>query len=76
MAWRGLHVSRRTYLSLADNQIVAKQEETEARVPIEDIAWIVLDSPQVTLAWFSPKAGINPDATKARATAERMIAYP
>ena len=50
MAWRGLHVSRRTYLSLADNQIVAKQEETEARVPIEDIAWIVLDSPQVTLS--------------------------
>jgi CRISPR-associated protein Cas1 len=50
MAWRGLHISRRTYLSLSDNQIVAKQEETEARVPIEDVAWIVLDSPQVTLS--------------------------
>jgi CRISP-associated protein Cas1 len=50
MAWRGLHVSRRTYLSLADNQIVAKQEETEARIPIEDVAWIVLDSPQITLS--------------------------
>ena len=50
MAWRGLHVSRRTYLSLADNQIVAKQDDGEARIPIEDIAWIVLDSPQVTLS--------------------------
>jgi CRISP-associated protein Cas1 len=50
VAWRGLHISRRTYLSLADNQIVAKQDETEARIPIEDIAWIVLDSPQVTLS--------------------------
>jgi CRISPR-associated protein Cas1 len=50
MAWRGLHISRRTYLSLADNQVVARQEEAEARIPIEDIAWIVLDSPQVTLS--------------------------
>jgi CRISPR-associated protein Cas1 len=50
VAWRGLHISRRTQLSLADNQIVAKQEETEARIPIEDVAWIVLDSPQVTLS--------------------------
>jgi CRISPR-associated protein Cas1 len=50
MAWRGLHISRRTYLSLSDNQIVAKQEESEARIPIEDVAWIVLDSPQVTLS--------------------------
>jgi CRISPR-associated protein Cas1 len=50
MAWRGLHVSRRAYLSLADNQIVAKQDEMEARIPIEDVAWIVLDSPQVTIS--------------------------
>ncbi len=50
MAWRGLHVSRQTRLSLADNQIVANQDDSEARIPIEDIAWIVLDSPQVTLS--------------------------
>jgi CRISPR-associated protein Cas1 len=50
MAWRGLHISRRTYLALADNQIVAKQDGAEVRIPIEDIAWIVLDSPQVTLS--------------------------
>jgi CRISPR-associated protein Cas1 len=50
MAWRGLHISRRTHLSLSDNQIVAKQDEAAPRIPIEDIAWIVLDSPQVTLS--------------------------
>ena len=50
MAWRGLHISRSTRLSLADHQIVAKQDATEARIPIEDVAWIVLDSPQVTLS--------------------------
>jgi CRISPR-associated protein Cas1 len=50
MAWRGLHVSRATRLSLADNQIVARQDDSEARIAIEDIAWIVLDSPQVTLS--------------------------
>jgi CRISPR-associated protein Cas1 len=50
MAWRGLHISRATRLSLADNQIVAKQDDAEARIPIEDVAWIVLDSPQVTLS--------------------------
>ena len=50
MAWRGLHISRGARLSLADNQIVAKQDEGETRLPIEDIAWIVLDSPQVMLS--------------------------
>jgi CRISPR-associated protein Cas1 len=50
VAWRGLHVSRSTRLSLADNQIVARQDEAEARISIEDIGWIVLDSPQVTLS--------------------------
>jgi CRISP-associated protein Cas1 len=50
MAWRGLHISRATRLSLADNQIVAKQDDSEARIAIEDIAWVVLDSPQVTLS--------------------------
>jgi CRISPR-associated protein Cas1 len=50
MAWRGLHISRNTRLSLADNQIVAQQDGSEARMAIEDIAWIVLDSPQITLS--------------------------
>jgi CRISPR-associated protein Cas1 len=50
MAWRGLHISRATRLSLADNQIVAKQDDAETRLAIEDIAWIVLDTPQATLS--------------------------
>lgn len=50
MAWRGLHVSRATRLSLKDNQIVAKQDDSEARIAIEDVAWIVLDSPQVVVS--------------------------
>ena len=50
MAWRGLHLSRRTQLSLADNQIVARQQDGEVRVAIEDTAWIVLDTAQVTLS--------------------------
>lgn len=49
MAWRGLHVSRRAHLSLADNQLVAQQDDETTRLAIEDIAWIVLDTPQVTL---------------------------
>ena len=50
MAWRGLHISRSARLSLADNQIVVRQDDAETRIAIEDIAWIVLDSPQVTLS--------------------------
>ena len=50
MAWRGLHVSQATRLSLGDNQIIAKQDDTEARIAVEDIAWIVLDLPQISLS--------------------------
>lgn len=50
MAWRGLHISQPTRLALADNQIVASQETGEVRLPIEDIAWIVLDTPQIMLS--------------------------
>ncbi len=59
MAWRGLHVSRATRLSLADNQIVAKQDDVEARIPIEDLAWIVLDSPQVMFSTALMSACMN-----------------
>lgn len=50
MAWRGLHISQATRLSLADNQVVATQDGSEIRLAIEDIAWMVLDTPQVTLS--------------------------
>ncbi len=49
MAWRGLHLSKPSRLSLADGQIVIAQEGEDVRLPIEDIGWVVLDTPQITL---------------------------
>jgi len=49
MAWRGLHLSRPARLSLADRQMVVAQEDGEVRLPIEDIAYVVLDTAQATL---------------------------
>jgi CRISPR-associated protein Cas1 len=49
MAWRALHLSRPARLTLADGQVVIAQEEGEVRLPLEDIACVVLDTPQATL---------------------------
>ncbi|MCK6453573.1 MAG: type II CRISPR-associated endonuclease Cas1 [Alphaproteobacteria bacterium] len=49
MAWRGLHLSKPSRLSYADGQVVVAQDDGEVRLPIEDIAWIVLDTPQSTV---------------------------
>lgn len=49
MAWRGLHLTRPSRLSLADGQVVVGQDDGDVRVPLEDVAWIVLDSPRSTL---------------------------
>ena len=49
MAWRGLHLTRPARLALSDGQIVVAQDEGEVRLPLEDVAWIVLDTPQATL---------------------------
>lgn len=49
MAWRGLHLTRPARLALADGQLVVAQDEGEVRLPLEDVAWIVLDTPQATL---------------------------
>ncbi|MFT3810518.1 MAG: type II CRISPR-associated endonuclease Cas1 [Micropepsaceae bacterium] len=49
MAWRGLHISKPARLNLADGQIVVAQHDGEVRLPLEDIAWIVLDAPHATL---------------------------
>ena len=50
MAWRGLHITQPARLSLADNQIIVARNEGEVRLPIEDIAWMVIDTPQVLLS--------------------------
>lgn len=49
MAWRGLHLSRPARLSLADGQMVIEQADGTVRLSIEDLAWVVLDTPQATL---------------------------
>jgi CRISPR-associated protein Cas1 len=49
MAWKGVHISRPARLSWKDAQLVVVQDEDEITMPLEDIAWIVLDSMQVSL---------------------------
>jgi CRISPR-associated protein Cas1 len=49
MAWRGVHLTKPSRLSLADGQMVVVQEDGEARLAIEDIAWVMIDTPQATL---------------------------
>ena len=49
MAWRGLHLTKPSRLSLTDGQVVVAQDEGDVRIPLEDLAWIVLDTPQSTV---------------------------
>jgi CRISPR-associated protein Cas1 len=49
MAWKGLHLTQSSRLSLADNQVCVKQDAGEVRLALEDIAWIVVDTPQASL---------------------------
>jgi CRISPR-associated protein Cas1 len=50
VAWRGVHITQAARLSLADMQIVVSREDGEIRLPIEDVAWMVIDTPQVSLS--------------------------
>jgi CRISPR-associated protein Cas1 len=50
MAWRGLHLSRPSRLTLAHGQIVIGQDKAETRLPLEDLAWLIIDTPQATLS--------------------------
>jgi CRISP-associated protein Cas1 len=49
MAWKGVHLTKAGRLSLADGQCCVKQDEGEVRIAIEDLAWIVIDTPQATV---------------------------
>jgi CRISPR-associated protein Cas1 len=49
VAWRGLHLTRAGRLSLADNQLVVAQDDGDVCIPLEDLAWIIIDTPQATL---------------------------
>src|SRR6266568_3920759 len=50
MAWKGLHLTQAARLSLADSQLCVKQDTGEVRIALEDLAWIVIDTPQATLS--------------------------
>lgn len=49
MAWKGVHVTRPARIGLADGQLTVGQDDGEARIPLEDIAFVILDEPRVTL---------------------------
>lgn len=50
MAWKGLHLTQPSRLSLADGQCCVKQDDGEVRIAIEDLAWVIIDTPQATLS--------------------------
>jgi CRISP-associated protein Cas1 len=50
MAWKGLHLTQPSRLSLSDGQCCVRQNKDEVRIAIEDLAWIVIDTPQATLS--------------------------
>lgn len=53
MAWRGLHISRPSYLSLEQGRIRVRQDDDAdgdpLTFPLEDVAWIILDDGRSTL---------------------------
>lgn len=49
MAWKGVHISRPSRLNTADSQLVVAQDDGEVCIPLEDIAYIVLDAAHATL---------------------------
>ena len=59
MAWRGLHLTEPARLSFADGQIVVARETETVRLALEDLAWIVLDSPRTTLTGALLSACMN-----------------
>ncbi|MDF1721442.1 MAG: type II CRISPR-associated endonuclease Cas1 [Minwuia sp.] len=49
MAWRGLHLSQPARLSLRHGSLqVARHEQQALSFPLEDLGWIILDTPEVT----------------------------
>ncbi len=49
MAWKGLHLSHPSRLQLKNQQILITQDAGQVTTPLEDLAYIVLDSGQATL---------------------------
>ncbi|MBU6207922.1 MAG: type II CRISPR-associated endonuclease Cas1 [Alphaproteobacteria bacterium] len=49
MAWRGVHISQPARLKYRDRQLVVDQDEGSVSLSVEDIAWLILDTPQISL---------------------------
>lgn len=49
MSWRSIVITNPCYLSLKDKAILMEKGEEQARVPLEDVAVVVIDHYQVTL---------------------------
>jgi CRISP-associated protein Cas1 len=50
MAWKGVHVSKPARLSYKDQQLCVAQDDGDVAMPLEDVAWIVLDSNHSTIS--------------------------
>ena len=59
MAWKGVHVSKPARLSYKDQQLCVGQEDGDVAIPLEDVAWIVLDSNHSTLSVSLMSACMN-----------------
>lgn len=49
MAWRGVHISQPARLKHRDRQLIIEQDEDSVSLAVEDIAWLILDTQQVSL---------------------------
>ena len=49
MGWRSVMISQPGYLKLKDQALTVEQQDGSVRIPLEDIAVLLLDNPQITL---------------------------
>lgn len=49
MAWRGVHICNPAGLTLRQGQLVVDQDGDEVTIPLEDIAYLILDTRQTTI---------------------------
>ena len=50
MAWRGVHISQPARLTHRDRQLIVSQDDGEVSLAVEDIAWLILDTPQISIS--------------------------
>ncbi|AKH21523.1 type II CRISPR-associated endonuclease Cas1 [Sedimenticola thiotaurini] len=50
MAWRSVMISRPSYLKLRHGALKVVQDDGEVSIPLEDIAVLLIDCPQITLS--------------------------